>query len=446
MRPRSHVSQQQVSYSVPQHTVNKLSAIISFLLAATNFSFAQTEPSPSPLDAANTYEELPEFKASEILRPEFLQGEHFKVAETVPTFSGANRFSIDSDFGVFEAEGNDMLVRRVGEIDAIARLKDISRTDVYKQALVKAAKGPYESAKNIIRDPVNSIENVPKGVMKFMRGAGEKIKGVGKKEKSRDKSEGSQVEQMIGYSNTKRKVAVSLGVDPYTTNSVLRKELDGIPWATFAGGATFSVATLPVGGAAGVGLTVTGMSSSMNQLLVEKSPADLKAYNRQSLIAMGASGSEADRLLGNPAYTPTQQTVFVLNMKSLDGVANRKAFIRLAGMNSSADADAIFCVQTAAMLGKLHQEIPLARIETIGDFPIAVAKDGTTVVALQWDYAAWTSGAADFSQAAQKFAGQAPRNKKVVVALSGQTSERLRHELETRRIQLRDRYLPGPLK
>jgi len=426
--------------------VNKLSANIFSLLAAANFSFAQTEPSPSPLDAANTYEELPEFKASEILRAEFLQGEHFKVAETVPTFSGANRFSIDSDFGVFEAEGNDMLVRRVGEIDAIARLKDISRTDVYKQALVKAAKGPYESAKNIIRDPVNSIENVPKGVMKFMRGAGEKIKGVGKKEKSRDKSEGSQVEQMIGYSNTKRKVAVSLGVDPYTTNSVLRKELDGIAWATFAGGATFSVATLPVGGAAGLGLTVTGMSSSMNQLLVEKSPADLKAYNRQSLIAMGASGSEADRLLGNPAYTPTQQTAFVLNMKSLDGVANRKAFIRLAGMNSSADADAIFCVQTAAMLGKLHQEIPLARIETIGDFPIAVAKDGTTVVALQWDYAAWTSGAADFSQAAQKFAGQAPRNKRVVVALSGQTSERLRHELETRGIQLRDRYLPGPLK
>ena len=67
-------SQRQVSYSVPQHTVNRLSAIIFSLLAAANFSFAQTEPSPSPLDAPNTYEELPEFNASEILRPEFLQG------------------------------------------------------------------------------------------------------------------------------------------------------------------------------------------------------------------------------------------------------------------------------------------------------------------------------------------------------------------------------------
>jgi Isoprenylcysteine carboxyl methyltransferase (ICMT) family len=40
--------------------MNKLSAIIFSLLAAANFSFAQTEP--SPLDAANTYEELPEFQ------------------------------------------------------------------------------------------------------------------------------------------------------------------------------------------------------------------------------------------------------------------------------------------------------------------------------------------------------------------------------------------------
>jgi hypothetical protein len=84
--------------------MNKLSAIIFSLVAAANFSFAQTEPSPSALDAPNAYEELPEFNASEILRPEFLQGEPFKVAETVPTFSGANRFSIDSNFGVFEAE------------------------------------------------------------------------------------------------------------------------------------------------------------------------------------------------------------------------------------------------------------------------------------------------------------------------------------------------------
>src|SRR6266581_3102852 len=88
------------------------------------------------------YEELPELKASEILRPEILNGPHHKVREPVPTFSGSNHFSIDSDFGAFEAEGNEMLIRRINEINAISELRDVSRTEQYKSALVKAAKSP----------------------------------------------------------------------------------------------------------------------------------------------------------------------------------------------------------------------------------------------------------------------------------------------------------------
>ena len=40
-----------------------------------------------------------------------------------------NQFVIDSDFGVFDADGNEMLIRRVKEVYAIAQLKDVSRTD-----------------------------------------------------------------------------------------------------------------------------------------------------------------------------------------------------------------------------------------------------------------------------------------------------------------------------
>src|SRR4029077_10184855 len=79
-------------------------------------------PAPSPTSSATpvTYEELPELKASDILKPEFFSGPHYKVREEVPTSSGANQFTIDSDFGVFEADGNEMLVRRINEINAIA--------------------------------------------------------------------------------------------------------------------------------------------------------------------------------------------------------------------------------------------------------------------------------------------------------------------------------------
>jgi hypothetical protein len=58
--------------------------------------------------AEAVFEELPVLNASEILRPEILAGSHHKVREPIPTCFGANQFTIDSDFGVFEAKGNEM--------------------------------------------------------------------------------------------------------------------------------------------------------------------------------------------------------------------------------------------------------------------------------------------------------------------------------------------------
>ena len=100
---------------------------------------AQTTESFEVRGAEAAFEELPVLNASEILRPEFLAGPHHKVREPVPTYFGVNQLTIDSDFGVFEANGNEMLVRRINEINAIAQLKEVSRTDEYKNALVAAA-------------------------------------------------------------------------------------------------------------------------------------------------------------------------------------------------------------------------------------------------------------------------------------------------------------------
>jgi len=421
-------------------------ALVAMALGTTLPCVAQT---PEPFEvrrAEAAFEELPVLNASEILRPDILTGPHHKVSEPVPTYFGANRFTIDSDFGVFEADGNEVLLRRINEINAIAQLKEASRTDQYKNALVTAAKSPIAAAKNIVTDPVNTVANAPKGIMKFMSRAGESIKGIGKNREP-DTAEGSKARQLIGFSDAKRKVAISLGVDPYSTNSVLQHELDGIAWASFAGGLTVKVATMPFGGGVGAALTVTELSGDIDQMLKEKSPTDLKIMNRKALLALGAGEKETERFLNNNAFSPSAQTAFVLNLRSLDNVANRRAFVRTAGETSSDESDAIFCVQTAALMSKIHkEEKPLAHIAMIGDFPVCVAKDGTVVVALQWDYAAWTSGAAAFTGEVQKLAAQSGKNEGVLVALSGQVSPRLRKELTNRGFTVKDRLISGPLK
>ena len=417
-----------------------LIAILLPLLIATVPISAQSVSAPNN---QSDYEELPELKASEILRPEILQGPNHKVREEVSTYSGANRFTIDSAFGVFEAEGNEMLVRRVNEINAIAQLKEVSRSDAYKKALLTAAKSQLAAVKNIVTDPVNTVTNVPKGLMKFMGRAGERVKGIGKKREPAP-DEGSRAQNIIGFTAAKRKVALSLGVDPYSSNDVLQRELDGITWATFAGGLTFKGATMPIGGGAGAALTITGLSNTFESALQDKSPADLKIMNRKLLLEMGTSAADTDAFLKNTAFSPSEETAFVLNLKSMEGVAGRGAFVAVAAKNSSSEADAIFCIETAELMATLHQKgNPLARITVVNDFPVCVAKDGTTVVALQWDSAAWTPRAEGFASQVQ---ANAKGKASYLVALSGAVSPRLRQELESRGFRVQDRLSPGPLK
>jgi hypothetical protein len=421
---------------------------IVFLVVTLCSTFRCLAQTPEPFEirrAEAVFEELPELKASEILKPELLKGPHYLVRDPVPTASGLNQFTIDSDFGLFEADGNEMLLQRLKEIDAIARLREVSRSDEFKKSLVAAAKSPLNSAKNIARDPAQAISNVPKGIMKFLGRAKDTVKNVGKGS-GEDEGEGNRMKDVIGYSDKKRKIALQMGIDPFSTNTVLQKELDDVAWASWAGGFTFSVATFPISGPIGAALTVTNLNSTVEQLLREKSPSELEQINRATFRAMGASASDIERILHGGAFTPTQSTTFAVNLKALKGVANRGAFVKVAAQKSTTEADALFCVHTAALMNQIHEKTPIGRIVMLRDFPICVAKDGTIIVAFQWDYAAWTSGAAGFTNDVQKLAAQSGKTPNVLVALSGQVSPRLRQELETRGFTVHDRLVPGPLK
>ena len=420
----------------------RLFLCFSILTGAIVSCLAQTDQS-----AVNdsSFEGLPELKASEILKPEFLKGPHFTVRESVPTSSGTNDFTIDSDYGVFEADGNAMLMQRVEEIAAIAQLKDVSRTDQFKESLATAAKAPVNAVKNIAQDPGEAFSSAGKGIAKFMKRAGNTVKNVrsGTTEKSSAEKTG---ESMTGLARAKRQVAARMGIDPYSTNPVLQKELDEIARAAWAGGFAFSAVTFPIGGGVGMALTATNVSNTVGQLINEKTATELKAINRSALHSMGVNESDIEHFLENQAFTPTHQTAFTQNLKVLSGVENRAAFVHSAGKNSSAEADALFCVLTASLMGKIHTgEKPLARIDMLGDFPVCIAKDGTVVVVLQWDYAGWTARAASFTDEVQELAHHSG-NKGVLVAISGQASPRLQQELKSRGFTVHDRVSPGPLQ
>ena len=413
-------------------------AIALTLLAATFPMHAQSVAAPT-----NT-EEPPTLSAKEILKPEFLAGDGFKVNDDVPTSTGRNRYLIESDYGEFEADGNIMLERRIKEVAAIRKLKEVSRTDQYKKALKAAAASPLVVAKDVVTNPVGTITGIPKGLFKFVNRTGQSMK---ERTQGRERSqyEDSNAASLVGFSKAKRTVAIQLGVDPYSSNETLQRELNGIAWATFAGKMTFTVATMPIGGAAGLGLTTAGVTNTLNKTLLDQAPAELRLRNLKAMLAMGCDRAAANRFNNSTAFSPSVQTAIVMNLETLNGVANRAAFVDLAGSEATDEGDALFYFGTSQVLAELHSKKPLARLQQVGRIPVAVQKDGRAVVAIQWDYAAWTDQAANFI-GLLRASDFGKKNAGLTIAISGDASPLAQQKLKDASIELVTRIAPGPLR
>lgn len=394
----------------------------------------------SSLLAQAGYEQPPVLNASQILSPEFAQGPGFKVREEVPTYAGSNRFVIDSDFGVFEADSNLMLVQRVREIQAMAKLKELSGSQEYVEALKAAGQSSFNNAKQLVTNPVDTVSGLPKGLYKFMNRAGQSLKEAGKR-KTSDYEDNAMVD-MIGFSKTKRGLALRFGVDPYSTNKAFQTELNRIAWASFAGKTTLGGATMFVTGGAGAALSALNISESLQDVLRDSSPTDLRILNDTNLKKMGVGATSRERFLNNPMLSPTHQLTIVGALQKLQGVAGRDSFINMAAASAD-EIEANFYTATALLIARLGAA-DLARITAFDQLPLCVAKDGTVILALQWDYASWTEPADKFLAAVQQSSLCA--GKPLRVCLSGQVSPMAREQLAARKIQVAELQQPGPLR
>lgn len=435
----------------PSRSLNLACAAVLFTLpltlsVAVSPAFGEASSGKTASAAPIPYEEPPVLKASQILRPEILRGPHHSVREPVPTYSGANRYIIDSDFGVFEAEGNALLQQRVKEIGAIAKLREISRTDEFKNAVVAAAKSPVGLAKDLAKDPVGTVSGVPKGVWKFLNRAGQGVKEAAEGRKH-SPYEDNAAKNLIGVSKAKRELAAQMGVDPYSSNETFQRELNGIAWTSVAGSTTVKALTMGVAKGAETAVRSVSLAKQTNDALRDSAPADLRRDNLAKLIKMGVPKATGEILLANPAFSPWHQTYLVTALGELAGVKGRADFVRFAAQNAEDEHDAIFFEQTAQLMSTLHRGgVKLDSIAIVGGLPVCTAADGTTVIALEWDYAAWTPMAGRFADRLKEFRAEGDKAQGCLLALTGEVSPRLRRELETRGVKVRDRLEPGPIR
>src|SRR5437773_8270008 len=190
----------------------------------------------TPSWAGSGFEAEPVLKATDLVAPELLKGPHFTVDDRVPVKGFLARFTIRSDYGTFDAHGIHMFQIRVKEVYALTQLDSMSKTKEFAAAAGKAIARPVTSAVNMIINPVETVQGLPGGVTRLfdrIKLGGEAIAAAatapsqteGEKASAVTQRVGSITVDALGYEKERRGLARSVGVDPYTTNPVLAKQL-----------------------------------------------------------------------------------------------------------------------------------------------------------------------------------------------------------------------------
>ena len=124
---------------------------VAVMCTATEFALADHE----------TAEDL---QASEVLAPELVSGERFKVDERVKNDGYLNYYTIRSEYGDFETAGTAMLRMRIREVEALAELDELSHTEVFASAMVNAGVQQIVSVRKLVMNPIEAVKGLPSGI------------------------------------------------------------------------------------------------------------------------------------------------------------------------------------------------------------------------------------------------------------------------------------------
>jgi hypothetical protein len=382
-------------------------------------------PMSAPAD-----EPPPAFKAAQLLTPAQVKGPHHAVADAVATEGYYHAFTIRSDFGEFDAQGRTMLAVRLQEVEALAKLDDVSKTEVFLTAAGTSVVNVGKGVANAVIKPAETAKGVGSGVKRFGVNLGRMTKRTVDSATNDDPAEASKPEgnaavsagkSVLGVSRAARRWAQKVGVDPYTTNMVLRKALDDFGEVDAAGSIATKV-VLPVPG-------VVGMTATVSDLVWSKDPEELRKLNEQRLKELGVPDATAKKLFLNSAMTLSYETrlIAALHALKLRGSADRIA----AAADARHEREALFHVESAELLQQRHAKTAFSALLTDSLATVAVTDDRKAFLLLPLDWVRWTSAADATLREIATRARQELKATELVIVLTGKASARTARELAT---------------
>lgn len=389
-----------------------------------------------PVIAQQGYESPPVLRATDVLPPPLLASEHHRVAEEVRNNGFMNFYTLETAFGRFQVESTATLHTRIQEARAIAAMRQVMSSQTFLDSASKAGTQVVEGATALIQDPVGSVGGAISGIGKLFQNAGEALRGADQ----RSQQEESRLESAIGFAKTKRQYAAEFGVDPYSSNPILHEHLDKIAWAGYAGGLTTGLLGAAVPGLAGAAVSLSSGNDMLNEVFLTQSPQDLRRRNREILLNQNLPPAAVQYFMDNTVYSPTQQTLLVAALASMNTAADRQVLLQLA---SSADnlGMTAFRQRQAEFYAEYHALVsPIARFLPLSGPVVALDREGRLLICAPLDYLVWTEDLARYVDTLEAQLAELGGLGKTLW-ITGNTSPLTREQLSQRGWEIRERVL-----
>lgn len=339
-----------------------------------------------------------------------------------------NTYFLYSGDDSWEVTTGIALRTRIREIYAIAKLKELSKSDEFAKAIANSAKQKVEGVVGVVTNPIGTIQRLPLGASRFFGRIGEGLKG------GKTQGEGNVLQSVTGVSKAKVALAVQYGVSPYSYNEELQKQLTVNARAMAGGGLVVTGALAVVGGPAGAVITGLNVNQTLQQTLVNSTPDDLRILNRKKLFALGVTRETADELLMHPWYSPWTETIMIDAFSTI-GV-DPTAFLAQAS-RALTEQDATYFERLAQVLARYHtNKAQLTAIVVQNGSISALDANGTLVVPLSCDYAIWSERSAGRVDELTAVGKSRPDVKGLAIWVDGKVSDRAMQEAKTRNISV----------
>ncbi len=342
-----------------------------------------------------------------------IRGADYRIDEQVPTDGFLATYTIRTDYGTIQARGPGVLRTRMDELKAIAALAEIRKSDVFVDSLKRSGNAIGGAIANVATNTAEVVQAVPASLGRFFKRTGRQLataaQKIGDVHEGRDTgaakgaeestnevntvvaggvASGKAVRDMLGYDEQRRQLAKSLGVDPYTLNPILKKKLDDVSWAGFAGGlgVNMMISHIPGG-------RLIQATSALDEMIYEKSPGDVKVWMQVELEGMGVGAETIDLFLRLNFFTLSMQSALVSALNRMSDVEGRAAVMEFAVTLDAVD-EARYLSASMEMLARVHAAVPLRKI--LRGRPVGLTQRGGIVVCSAADYLSWNEQLADF--------------------------------------------------